>query len=142
MQLADGATAAVQLLVKLKSEGLGPLRETEVTCSGAVPELMTVSVCAGLDVPSVVVGNEGADGEKVTAGAAAMPEPLRTRVCGLPGALSATWRLAVEAPTLCGVKLILTEQLAFGDSVGWQVLVSEKLEALVPAIEMELMASN
>ena len=34
-------------------------------------------------------GNETAEGENVTAGAGAMPVPLRTRVCGDPGALSA-----------------------------------------------------
>lgn len=51
VQLAAGATGAVQLLVKLNSEALTPLRETEETWSGAVPEFKTVSDCAAPDVP-------------------------------------------------------------------------------------------
>lgn len=123
VQLADGATGAPQLFVKLKSEALGPLSETEETCNGAVPVFMTVSVCAELEVPCVVEGKDSAVGESVTAGAAGTPVPLRARVCGLPGALSATWRLAVNAPALAGLKLMLTEQLALGARVARQVLV-------------------
>ena len=44
VQLEPGATGALQLLVKLKSDGLEPARETEDTWSGAVPVLMTVRV--------------------------------------------------------------------------------------------------
>src|SRR5258708_38844667 len=64
VQLAAGATGAVQLLVKLKSEGLGPLRETEETWRGGVPKLMTVTVCTAPDVPCGIVRNEGAAGGK------------------------------------------------------------------------------
>ena len=70
-----------------------------------------------LEAPWLVAGNDGAGGEKVTAGAGAMPVPLRTRVCGEPGALSATWRLAMSAPTAAGVKLMLTEQWALAARV-------------------------
>ena len=70
-----------------------------------------------------MAGNDGADGEKVTAGAGELPVPLRTRVCGVPGALSDTCRLAVEGPAAAGVKVMLTEQLALGASVVRQVLV-------------------
>ena len=142
VQLELTAMGAVQLLVKLKSGEFGPLRETEETMRGALPELVTVRVCAGLDVPCVVAGKEGAAGEKVAAGAGAMPLPLSTRVCGEPGALSTTWRLAVSAPTAAGMKLMLTEQLALGARVARQVLVCEKLEALAPLMEMEFRASN
>lgn len=142
VQLEPGASGAAQLLVKLKSEGLGPVRETEEMCSVVLPELMTVKVWGALEPPCVVLGKDSAGGEKVTAGEGAMPVPLRTRVCGVPGALSAIWRLAVDGPTAAGVKVMLTEQLALGARVAWQVLVCEKLEALVPVIEMELMASN
>jgi len=44
VQLAGGATDVEQLLVKLKSEGLGPPRETEEMWSGPVPELVIVSI--------------------------------------------------------------------------------------------------
>lgn len=141
-QLEPGTSGAVQLFVKLKSEGLGPPRETDEMCKVVLPELMTVNVCGALEAPWLVAGNDGADGEKVTAGAGAMPVPLRTRVCGEPGALSATWRLAVSAPTAAGVKLMLTEQFALEARVAWQVFVCEKLEAFAPAMEMELRASN
>jgi len=90
VQLDAGATGAVQLLVKLKSEGFGPARDTPETCSGPDPELMRVSVCGALDVPCVLAGNAGAVGEKVTVGTGAVPVPFSKRVCGLPGALSAT----------------------------------------------------
>lgn len=122
-QFEPGASGAVQLLVKLKSEGLGPARETEEMFKAAFPELMTVSVCGAVEVPWLTEGKVNAVGEKVIAGAGATPVPLRTRVCGEPGALSATWRLAVRAPTVAGVKLMLTEQLALGARVARQVLV-------------------
>src|SRR5258708_38134440 len=75
VQLAAGATGAVQLLVKLKSERLGPPRATDETWRGAVPELMTRSVCTAPDVPWVLVGNEGAAGTQGTALAGATPGP-------------------------------------------------------------------
>lgn len=62
-------------------------------------------------------------GEKVTAGWGARPRPLSARVCGVPGALSETWRLAVNVPTLGDVKVMLTEQLALGARVARQVFV-------------------
>ena len=89
VQLEAGATAVVQLLVKLKSEGLEPLMETEETVRGAFPELMMVNTSGVLGVPWFVEGNVSAVGEKVTAGAAAVPVPVRERNCGVPGALSA-----------------------------------------------------
>lgn len=41
-QLEPGASGAVQLLVKLKSEALAPARETVEMCKVLLPELMTV----------------------------------------------------------------------------------------------------
>ncbi len=112
LQLVAGATAAVQLLVKLNSEEFGPPRETEETWSGAVPELVTVSVCAAPDVPCVMVGNEGEAGEKVTIGpAAAAPEPVRATVCGLPGASSVRVTVAERTPEASGEKVTITVQL-------------------------------
>ena len=139
VQFAVGATVAAQLLVKVKSEGLGPPRETDETWSAAVPVLMTVRIWAAPVVPCVIVGKEGTVGENVMAGAGATPVPVRARVCGLPGALSTTWKVAESGPALAGVKVILTEQFALGARVFRQVLDCEKLEAFVPTIEMELM---
>ena len=71
----------------------------------------------------MVEGNESDDGEKVAEETAATPVPLKTRVCGLPAALSEIWRLAVSAPTVAGEKLMLTEQLALGARLAGQVFV-------------------
>lgn len=139
MQLEAGATGAVQLLMKVNSEAFAPLSETDDTWSGPVPELITVSVCVVPDVPWVIAGNDGSAGVRLTSGTAATPVPFSARVCGLPGALSATWSVAENAPALAGKKLMLTEQFALGASTDPQVLVSEKLEALGPLMEMELM---
>ena len=109
------------MLVKLKSKGLGPAIETEETWRSEVPVLITVSAWATPVVPSVIVGNEGTVGENVIAGAGVAPVPFRARVCGLPGALSATWRVAESGPTLAGMKLMLMEQLTLGARVAVHV---------------------
>src|SRR5437879_11452804 len=95
-----------------------------------------VKVCAELLVPWVVMGKEKAAGDSVTAGVGATPAPFRARVWGLPGALSETWRIADNGPTLTGVKVMLTEQFALGASVGVHVLDWEKLEAFEPTMEL------
>jgi hypothetical protein len=110
VQLAAGATGDVQLFVKLKSEELGPPRATEETWRGAVPELMTVRVCTAPDVPCVIVGNEGAAGEKVTPGPVATPVPLRAKVCGLPGASSVIVTVAERTPEARGVNVTIIVQ--------------------------------
>jgi len=123
VQFPAGAIAAVQLLVKLKSEGLGSAPATEEMWRGAFPELVMVNVCGVPVVSCVMVGKEGAVGERVRAGTAARPAPFRTRVCGLAGALSATSSVANNGPALVGEKSILTEQFEFGASVAVQVFV-------------------
>lgn len=132
-QLAAGAIGAVQLLVKLKSEGLGPLRETEETWSGAVPELITVSVWAAPEVPSVIVGNEGTVGEKVIAATGATPVPLRAKVCGLFGASSEIVTVAERTPGARGVKVTMTVQAELTAIAELQVGLEElKSLAFVP----------
>ncbi len=69
VQLEAGVRVAGQLLVKLKSEGFGPARETEEMCSDVFPVLKTVSTSGALELPCVVaarggVGNESVGGEK------------------------------------------------------------------------------
>src|SRR5712692_141646 len=110
VQLAAGATGAVQLLVKLKSEGLRPPRTTDEMWRDVVPEFMTVSVCAAPEVPCVIVGNEGAAGEKVIPGPLATPVPFTAIVCGLPGASSVIETVAERAPEARGVKVTMIVQ--------------------------------
>lgn len=85
VQLAEDASVAAQLLVKLKSEAFGPPRVTEEICSVMFPVLKTVSTWGALEVPSVVEANGGdgndiEDGEKLAAGTGVAPVPLRARV--------------------------------------------------------------
>ncbi len=122
VQVELTAMAVLQAgLETLKSLGFVPLRTTLVMCSGAAPEFFTEEFREVL-VPCVTVPKSRLPGRSVTAGAAATPVPFRTRLCGLPGALSETWRVADSGPALAGVKVTLTEQLALGASVGVQVL--------------------
>jgi len=84
VQLAEGASAAAQLLVKLKSEGFGPPRETEEMCRVMFPALKAVRIWGALEVPSVVAakggaGNDNESGERLMAGTGAAPVPLRER---------------------------------------------------------------
>ncbi len=51
VQLIVGATGAVQLLARLKSEGLRPPRTKDEMWRDVVPEFKTVSVCAPPEVP-------------------------------------------------------------------------------------------
>ena len=84
VQLAEGASAAAQLFVKLKSEGFGPPIETEEMCNVMFPVLKTVTTWGALEVPSVVAaeggaGNDNESGERLMAGTGAAPVPLRER---------------------------------------------------------------
>ena len=106
-----GATGAAQLLAKPNSAALEPARATDETWRGAFPELMTVSVCTPPDVPCVIVGNEGATGEKVTPGPTATPVPLRLTDCGLPGASSVIVTVAERKPEASGVNVTIIVQL-------------------------------
>lgn len=137
VQLAAGATGAVQLAVKLKSAGLDPPSETEETCNGAFPEFMTVSVCATLEVPWVVAGeeNDSAVAEKVMAGIAAMPVPPRRTVCGEDAASSVTIKFAERWPGALGPKTSGIVQLAPGATGAVQLLVKLKSEGLGPLRE-------
>jgi hypothetical protein len=71
---------------------------------------MTVSVCTVPDVPCVIVGNEGAAGEKTTPGPVATPVPFRARVCGLPGASSVIVTVAERKPEARGVNMTIIVQ--------------------------------
>ena len=72
--------------------------------------MMTVRVCNVPDLPSVIVGNEGAAGEKVAPGPVATPVPFRARVCGLPGASSVIVTVAERTPEARGVNMTIIVQ--------------------------------
>jgi hypothetical protein len=58
----------------------------------------------------VIVGNEGAVGEKTTPGLAATPVPLNVTVCGLPGASSVIATVAERGPEARGVNVRETKK--------------------------------
>ena len=70
------------------------------------------------------------------------PEPLRLTVCGLPGALSVTCRVAEKGPTCRGVKVTLMMQNApIANPVPpiGQLFVCAKLFELAPPRDIRLM---
>lgn len=137
VQLAAGASAVVQLPVRLNSEALDPERETEEICRGAFPELVTDMDCGALEVPCVVEGKEGEGGEKVRAGTTAMPVPLRATVCGEPEVSSAITKLATRWPAAVGVNTREMMQFEPGASGAVQLFVRLKSEGLGAPSETE-----
>jgi len=68
-----------------------------------------------------------------------VPVPTRLRLCGVPGALSATVTEAVRLPAAAGVKIRLMVQLAFAANVALlpgQLFVCVKSPLFVPPIPM------
>src|ERR1700674_5026931 len=124
---------SAQLLVRLKSPALVPPTETLAMVSGAVPLLVTVTVCAPLVVLIVWLAKVRLPVLRLTAGA--VPVPLNATVCGLPLASSAIETLAVRLPVAVGVKVALIVQLAPTASVLGligQPLLGVKSPGLVP----------
>ena len=68
-----------------------------------------------------------------------VPVPTRLRLCGVPGASSATVTEAVRLPVAAGVKITLMVQLAFAANVALvagQLFFCEKSPLFVPPIPM------
>ena len=82
---------------------------------------------------------DSAVAEKVMAGTAAMPVPLRRRVCGEAGASSVIIKFAVRWPGAIGLKTSKIVQLAAGATETVQLLVKLKSEASGPLRETEEM---
>ena len=103
VQLALGASVAVQLLTSMKSVGLAPVIEMEVRSRIAVPALVRVTAEGAEVVPWVVVGKAREVALSLTEGAAE-PVPVRVTFWGDPVAESATLRVAVRAAAVAGLK--------------------------------------
>jgi hypothetical protein len=108
--MARVAGKGPQVFVWAKLTGLVPLIEMPLICSGAVPGLDRVTVCAGLDVPACSLGNESVPGETLATGST--PVPLSDTVCEATGAANATVRVAAAAPAAVGLNVALNVQLA------------------------------
>src|SRR5579864_8590629 len=71
----------------------------------------------------------------------ATPSPINDTACGLPEALSATLSAAVRVPEAVGLNVASMLQLASAANELPQLLLSAKSPALVPVIEMLLIAN-
>jgi hypothetical protein len=109
----------------------------------ALPVLVTVTVWTALVVPAVAEKLSAVLGRRLTTGAGAgFAVPLSATVCGEPDALSATDSIAVSLPAELGEKVMLTEQVAPAASIEPQLLVSEKVLAFAPVIEIPVSDSD
>lgn len=120
-----------------------PPTVTPVIDNGAVPLLLTVTVCAALVLPTAWEPNDTLAGDRVTAGA--VPVPVKPRLCGLPAALSAIATVADRAPVATGSKVTDTEHEAFTASVAGangQLSPSEKSPEFGPPTVTALIANG
>jgi len=115
---------------------------TPLKARAPVPLLVTVTVCAALEVPASCAPKLMLVGVTDTAASVAVPE--RETACGLPAALSAISRIAVrEADARTdGMNVTLTVQFAPERTLGGQLFVSAKSPALAPAMLTPLIASD
>jgi hypothetical protein len=111
------ATEVPQVLVWLKS----PLAAIVVIVKGAVPELVSVTDCAALVVPTAWLLKVKLVGETLTAGA--VPVPVNETVCGLLLALSVTEIDPVRDPVAVGAKVTEIVQVPATATDEPQVLV-------------------
>jgi len=89
-----------------------PVAVTELMLADALPELVTVTVCALEVLPTFTEPNDSVVGDTEIAGAVATPVPESATVCGLPEALEETDRVPVRAPARVGEKVTVAVQLA------------------------------
>jgi hypothetical protein len=122
VQLFAGATEAPQLLVWAKS----PLAATLEMFKAALPVLVSVTVCAELVAPTLVLVNVSVAGSSVTTGPRT-PVPASRIVCGLFAALSVRVTDPYWVPVAVGVKVTLMEQVPPLATLAPHVLVSVKL---------------
>src|SRR3989454_2839205 len=135
VQLALAATlppfAQVVPVAGMKS----PLRTMLVMVSAALPVLVSVAVCAALNVPSGWLANVRLSVDSLTAGPVSTALPVRLIFCGLSAALSVMLIVPVKRPGIVGVKVTLMVQLAPAARLLPQLLVWKKFKlATMPAM--------
>jgi hypothetical protein len=131
-QLRPAARVCPQVLVWLKSPGLVPVIVMLEMFNVALPLLVMVIGCEGLELPTSWLLNVRLAGARLMAGAL-MPVPLRGTLCGLPIALSATAMAPIRVPVVVGLKATKMLQLARAARPLPQVSVSEKSPLTVMA---------
>src|SRR2546426_562456 len=138
VQLAPGATEPApvgQVLpaAKAKSAACAPVMVMLVRFSGAPPLLVSVTVCAALEVPTRCLPNALLVAESVAVGGVT-PVPVSDTDCGLPAASSVMIAVAVRALAAVGVKVRLRTQLAPAASVAPLMQVVPEASAKSPAL--------
>jgi hypothetical protein len=127
----------------MKSLALAPVMAAALTVNGAVPELVTVTICVAVVVPTFVAANVSDIGDSVTPGsAAATPVPVSVIIRGLSAALSVRVMVAARALVAVAVKVAEIVQVEFAAKLLPQVLVEAKSPGLVPARTMLVMVNG
>ena len=134
---AAATAVEVKQVVPEVAMAKGPVVAIAVKVRLEMPVFVTVTVCAGLAVPTGSDGKVGA-ADKLTTGPFAVPVPLKLTVCVLPAvppALSVMVTAPVRAPVAVGLKVTLIVQFAPAarlEVLAGQLLVCEK--SLEPAL--------
>ena len=110
-----------------------------LTFKVALPELVTVTLCALLVDPTFWPAKVRVAEDKPTAEPVAVPD--RATLWGLFAALSVSTKDAVRAPGPVGAKVMVMVQLPPAATVPPQVLVCEKSAAFVPVTVMAEMVN-
>jgi hypothetical protein len=141
LQVPDGATLLEHVLAAEKLAALAPPSVMPLIFSGAVPLLVTVTVCAA-EVDSAAAVKLSELALRVIAGVAGKaPVPVSEITCGEPAALSITSTAAAKLPLAAGVKVTDIEHDAAGARLAPQLFVSAKTAAFAPAIVIPLIES-
>ena len=139
VQFAPAATLEPHVLLWAKSPELVPVKVMLLMVRAALPVLDSVTGPDALVVVTVWLPNANEAGVRPAIGP--VPLPLSPTVCGLPGALSTTERVALRVPIAVGLKVMLMVQPAPAPSVAPQLLVREKSPEFVPVTETLLIFS-
>ena len=130
VQEAPAARLAPQVVVRVKSEGLVPVKAMLVILKEPVPLFWSVTAVPALVLPSLVTANATEVGDRLTVDD--VPVPVSAAVWGLLGALSVTVSVADLAPEAVGLNVTLIAQLAPAATLLPQVFVCEKSAPLAP----------
>lgn len=134
MQVPEIARLVPQVVLEIaKSDAFGPVTAMLVILMDAPGPFDNVTDCAGLLVPTNVEENERLAGDADAVAGVVPPTPESATICGLPGAESVKFRLAVRVPEALGLNTSVAEQLAPTERLAPHVLPdTTKSNGLVP----------
>jgi len=130
LQCAPAARLVPHVFVNAKEEAFAPVTAMLLIDKAACPELVSVTDCDAVAVPTADDPNDRLVAESVTAGPS--PVPLSLIDCGEVLALSVMVIAAVNAPPVAGAKCPWMVQFAPTARLVPQVLAKTNEEALAP----------